>query len=99
MPYSRGRLAGEALEQHDLVGEPQRIAMREIDLQLARAGFMGQGFERQRCPRGVFVDAPDHRGVFVERFEPIGMLRGLGPARAAERRRQRQVGSGLGAVR
>ena len=91
-----GRLAGEALEQHDLVGEAQRIAMREIDLQLARAGFVGQGLERQRCRRGVFVDAPDHTGIFVERFQPIGMLRGLGAARAAERRRQRQVRIGIG---
>ena len=48
MPYSLRRLARQALEQHDLVGQPQRIAVQEIDLQLAGTGFMGQRFERQR---------------------------------------------------
>ena len=84
-------LAHDALEHQHLVGQAHRVAVQEVDLQLGGARFMDQGVDRQARRLGIFVDRVDQVFVFCDRFQAIGLGRGLGPARAAGGRRQRQV--------
>ncbi len=88
-------LPHQALEQHHLVGQPDRGAMIEIDLELRGAGFMDQRVDLEFRHFGVLIDVLDQILIFGDRFQPIGLRRRLGAPRSSGRRHQRQVGVGI----
>ena len=85
-------LTDKAFEDDDLVGQLDRVAMVEIDLELGGAAFVDHGVEVKRRRFGIFVNVLDDVFVFSHRLETIGLWRGLGSARSAGRRQQREVG-------
>lgn len=81
----------QVLEQECLVGQQQRIAVQQIDLELADAHFMHEGIARQAQCRHAGIDLTEERpqtvvGTDAERRMPIlattvqakGRLEGLG---------------------
>ena len=99
MPCSVRRLAGDALEQHHLVGEFERIAVKQIDLELRGAGLVAQRIDRDAGDRTVFVDSPHHRIEEFQRLHVVGVLRPLPAAVRGDGAVTGSLGSGLGAVR
>jgi hypothetical protein len=89
-------LARHPFEQQHLVGQRQRIAMQEIDLQLRGTRFMDQSVERQSGRCSIVVEAPHHRLELFQRLHVVGMLHGFGAAIAPNRSGQRPIGIGIG---
>jgi hypothetical protein len=85
------RLADQALEEEDLVGQPHRIAMGEVDLDLAGAAFLQDAVDLEALRLGEVIDVVDDLAVFVDRRQRIGLLGGRAAARAAHRRDDRLV--------
>ena len=79
-PVLQRHLPHQPLEHDHLVGQSQRLAVVEVDLQLRGARLVDHGVQVQGGGLGVFVDGLDQLLVFVDRFEAVGLGRGLGPA-------------------
>ncbi len=94
-PVLQRHLAHDALEHQDLVGQSHRIAMQEVDFQLGGAALVDHGVDVELGGLGILVDQLDQVLVFGDGFEAVGLGRGLGAARTAGRRGQRQVGIGI----
>ena len=88
-------LAHQTLEQKHLVGELQRIAVLEVDLKLAGAGFVDHRVQRQGHHLRAAVDLIDDRLELAERFHSVGIGRGLGTTRKADRRGRWHGGVGV----
>ncbi len=85
-------LAHQALEQEHLVGERQRIAVLEVDLELRGTGFVRHGADADRAGLAVIVDLVDHRIVFVGGLDAIGLASRFTTPGHAHRHRQGDVG-------
>jgi hypothetical protein len=92
---AHGGLAHGALEQEHLVGQRQCVAMVEIDLDLRRAGLVGQRVDVDFLRRAIIVDVLEDRIELVDRVDAIGLAAALGPAGASDRRHQRIIGIGV----
>ena len=77
-----GRLAHGALEQEDLVGEFERIAMVEIDLELGRAAFVAQRVDVEFLGLAIIVDVLDDRIEIIGGVDAIGLAARLLAARS-----------------
>ena len=86
------RFADGALEQEHLVGELDRIAVAQIDFELAGALFVDQRVDLQALAFGEMVDVVDEFVEFVDAGDRIARAAADRPAGAADRRRQRIVG-------
>ncbi len=69
----QGGLAHGALEQEDLVGKLQRIAVIEIDLELGRAAFMRQRIDVELLRLAVIIDVLDDRIEIIGGIDAIGL--------------------------
>ena len=87
-----GRLADGALEQEDLVGKLERVAVVEVDLELGRAAFMDSVSTIEFLGFAAVVDVLDDRIEIIGGVDAIGLAARLLAARAADRRLQRIVG-------
>ena len=88
-------LAHQPLEHDHLVGQGQRVAVVEVDLQLGGAGLVDHGVQVQRGGLSIFVDGLDQLLVLVDRLQAVGLGRGLRPPRTPDRGGERQVGVGV----
>ena len=88
-------VADDAFEEKHLVGEPQRIAVHEIHLELCGAHFVDHRVDIEPHQLAIVIDMIDDILIFVHGFKAIGLARGFRPARLAGRRRQRKVGVGV----
>ena len=88
----QGRFAQRALEEEDLVGQAQRVAVQEVDFHLPGADFVDQGVDVQVHQFAVIVDILEQRVEFIDGVDAVHLAAGLGPAAAADGRLQRQVG-------
>ena len=86
------RLAHGALEQEDLVGKLQRIAVVEIDLELGRAALVAQCVDVELLRLAEVVDVLDDGIEIIGGVDAIGLPARFLAARAADRRFQRIVG-------
>ena len=94
-PAAQRRFAHRALEDEDLVGLLHRIAVDEVDLELGRTEFLNDGVDLDPLRGGEVVDMVSDALVFVDPLHRERLIAALGPARAALRRFQRQVGIGV----
>ena len=85
-------LAHGALEQEDLVGEFERIAVIEIDLELGRSALVAQGVDIEFLRFAEVIDVLDDRIEVVGGVDAIGLAARLLAAGAADRGFQRIVG-------
>ena len=86
------RLAHGALEQEDLVGKLERIAVIEIDLELGRPAFMRQRVDIELLRLAKVIDVLDDRIEIIGGVDAIGLAARLLAARAADRGFERIVG-------
>ncbi len=85
-------LSDGALEEEGLVGEFQRVAVPEVDLELRRAGLVGHRADVDARGLAIGVDVLDHGVELVRRLDAVGLAAGLLAPRQPRRRCQRQVG-------
>lgn len=76
-------LADGALEQENLVGQLQRIAMIEIDLKLGRTTFMAQRIDVEFLRLAVVIDILDDRIEIIGGVDAVGLSARLLAAGAA----------------
>ncbi len=88
-------LADEALEYQHLVGEPHRIAVVEIDLELGGARLVDQRVDLEIRRLRIGIDMLDQILVLGDRLEPVRLGRAFRPAGAPGRRHQRQIRIGI----
>ena len=89
------RLADRALEHEHLVGELDRIAVAQVDLELAGALLVDQRVDLEALALGEMVDVVDQLVELVDAGDRIARAAADRPARASDRRHQRIVGVGI----
>jgi len=91
----QGELARCELEQKGLIGQVQRLAMHQIDLELADADLVDPavGLHTQR-EQSLLEGVPEWR-LLVQLIEAEGLLAALGLAAASARRHQGQFRVGV----
>ena len=80
------RLADQALEIKDLIGQLDRVAMQQVDFQLPGAAFLGDAVDLEALGFGEIIDVVDDGSEFIHGGHGIGLPRGGGAARAAHHR-------------
>jgi hypothetical protein len=89
-------LPDHPFEVEDLVGELDRVAVAEVQLDLARAAFVQDAVDLEPLRLGEIVDVVDDGAVFVHGAHGIGLPRGGPPARPAHGRFDPPRGVGVG---
>ena len=84
--------ADQPLEEEDLVRQPDGVAMRKVDLDLARAAFLQDAVNLESLGFGKIIDVIDDLAVFIDRTHRIGLLAGSAAARPAHGGHDRHVG-------
>src|SRR5438874_5299800 len=84
-------LAHGALEQEDLIGKLQRIAMIKVDLELRRAAFMAQRIDIEFLRLAEIINVLDDRIEIIGGVDAIGLAAGLLAARAPDGRLKRII--------
>ena len=84
--------ADQALEEENLVGQPHRVAMGKVDLDLPGPAFLQDAVDLEALRLGEIVDVVDHLAVFIDRAHRIGLLASRAPPRSPHRRDHRHVG-------
>ena len=87
-----GGFAHAALKQKRLIGHFQRVAVREINLELRRAFLVRQRVDGEILRFGEAINIVDDRIEFVDGVDRKRLAGKLGPAGLAGRRAQRVVG-------
>ena len=85
------RFARDPFEQEHLVGELERIAVQEVDLELAGAVFVRQRIRIDFHRFAIVVDVFDDRVEFVHRIDAVRTTRAFFATRASDRRFERIV--------
>ena len=80
------RLAHGALEQEDLVGQIERIAVQEVDFHLRRAVLVDQRVDVDVLRLAEVVDVVEERIELVDGVDAVGLAARFGAARTADRR-------------
>ena len=73
----QGGLAHGALEHENLIGQFQRVAVVEVDLQLGGAGFMRQRIDIQFLGFAIIVNVFHHGIEIIGRINAIGLAAGF----------------------
>jgi hypothetical protein len=85
------KVAYMSLEVEDFIGQPERLAVLEVDLHLAGADLVDERVDVQAHHVAVVVDVLEQRVEFVDGVDAVDLAAGLGTAAAADRCGQRQV--------
>ena len=86
------RVPHRALEKKRMIGELQRRAVIEVDLDLRHALFVDQAVDADFLALAKIVDVLEQRIEFVDRVDRIGLASRLRPPGFAGRRQQRIIG-------
>ena len=78
--------ADQTFEIEYLVCQTHRVTVDQIDLQLARAAFLGDAVNFEALRLCEIIDVVDHGAEFVHGGHGIGLSRSGGTARAAHHR-------------
>lgn len=85
------RLADRALEHENLIGQFHRVTMAQVYFKLASTFFMDQRVDLQPLTFREMIDIVDQFIELVDTGNGIALSATNGPARTANRRRQRIV--------
>ena len=90
-----GGLAHRALEDEYLVREPERLAVAEVDLHLARPALVVERVDVERLGLAVVVEVLEEGVELVDRVDAELLAPGLAPAGGADGRLERLVRIGV----
>jgi hypothetical protein len=70
-------MAHRAFEEEGVIGELQRVAMVEVDLDLGDAFFVDEAVDADLLRFAIIIDVFKQRIEFVHRIDRIGLAAGL----------------------